>query len=146
MGALCFFLQGLIVEYFVASTMTTCLPEHLDLQKMPTSNDSLDEKEVISPDGYSTESEKPAPLGAPIEERPEYLWQRVWRPKKDLDSIATQPSVFEDPKGLEAYRPPANYEHTHRFDPAARWTWREEHANSFVGSWLTISLRVSCGR
>jgi hypothetical protein len=43
-----------------------------------------------------------------------------------LDNIATQPSVFDEPKGLEAYRPPANYENAHRFDPAARWTWREE--------------------
>ncbi|KAF9225352.1 hypothetical protein BS17DRAFT_801418 [Gyrodon lividus] len=45
---------------------------------------------------------------------------------RDLDSVATQPSVFDDPVTLEVYRPPPQYENTHRFDPNARWTWREE--------------------
>jgi hypothetical protein len=48
----------------------------------------------------------------------------------DLDSIATQPSVFDDPVTLEVYRPPPGYENTHRFDPDARWTWREEKVTS----------------
>lgn len=101
--------------------MTTCLPQ---LQKGP---DTDDEKETITPDSISlSDSGKPPPLGAPIEEHPQRLWYRVWRPKKDLDSIATQPSVFDNPKGLEAYRPPATYENAHRFNPAARWTWKEE--------------------
>ncbi|KAI0684763.1 major facilitator superfamily domain-containing protein [Cytidiella melzeri] len=51
------------------------------------------------------------------------LWPRK---REDLDSIATQPSVFDDPETLEVYRPPPTYENSHRFNPAARWTLREE--------------------
>ncbi|KAJ7837429.1 major facilitator superfamily domain-containing protein [Mycena olivaceomarginata] len=58
--------------------------------------------------------------------RPTGLWASWKQPAVDLDSIATQPSVFDDPVTLEAYRPPPQYENTHRFDAAARWTWREE--------------------
>ena len=54
------------------------------------------------------------------------LWRRSRPVKRDLDSIATLPSVFDDPATLELYRPPPQYENTHRFDPSARWTWREE--------------------
>ena len=109
--------------------MTTSLPELLVLQKDPTSDHLTDKKETISPDGSSlAEWEQPAPLGAPVDDGVEHFWQRVWRPKKDLDSIATQRSVFDEPNGLEAYRPPVSYENAHRFDPSARWTWREEQA------------------
>jgi len=107
--------------------MTTLLPELLVLQKGPTSDGPTDNKETTSPGGSSlAESENLAPLGVPVDERLGHFWHRLWRPKKELDNIATQPSVFDEPKGLEAYRPPANYENAHRFDPAARWTWREE--------------------
>ena len=52
---------------------------------------------------------------------------RLWRRNKvDLDATATQPSVFDNPVTLEVYRPPPVYENVHRFDPLARWTWREE--------------------
>ncbi|KAG8739180.1 hypothetical protein FRC10_006071 [Ceratobasidium sp. 414] len=67
-------------------------------------------------------------LGVPIESlgpRNRWWWQRNVA-NIDLDSIATQPSVFDDSKTLEIYRPPAVYENAHRFDPDARWTWREE--------------------
>ncbi|KAG1754764.1 major facilitator superfamily domain-containing protein [Suillus paluster] len=61
------------------------------------------------------------------------------RHRIDLDSIATQPSVFDDPLTLEVHRPPPQYENTHRFDPDARWTWREEKVSKVVRK---IDLRI----
>ena len=58
------------------------------------------------------------------------LWN-FWRePKLDLDAVATQLSVFDDKTTLEVYRPSPEYENVHRFDPLARWTWREERVSA----------------
>ncbi len=69
-----------------------------------------------------------AALGSPVtaaDKRP------FWRKSKySLDSIATQLSVFDDKITLEIYRPPSVWENVHRFDPTARWTWREENVSA----------------
>ncbi|ESK92158.1 major facilitator superfamily transporter [Moniliophthora roreri MCA 2997] len=94
---------------------------------VPDVKDRLSYDDTSSEKGssHSLNQERP-PLGTPVEQTGGSLWRRWKRADVDLDSIATQPSVFDDPITLEAYRPPPQYENAHRFDPDARWAWREE--------------------
>ncbi|KAJ7322864.1 allantoate permease [Mycena albidolilacea] len=46
----------------------------------------------------------------------------------DPDAISTRRSVYDDPDLAAHYWPKKDYENLHRFDPKARWTYREEQA------------------
>lgn len=104
--------------------MSTVLA-HVDIHKRTALDDSDSDRKDSKEFSPSSSVTNIPPLGVPVEPG----WSFFSRSKKDLDTIATQPSVFDDPKSLETYRPPKEYENAHRFDPNARWTWREEQVS-----------------
>lgn len=65
------------------------------------------------------------------EDQPPSSWAKALffkraHPPHSADDIATRPSVFDDPHLGPFYWPKKDYENIHRFDPSARWTYREE--------------------
>ena len=68
----------------------------------------------------------------------------LFRGKKfhpQLEEIATQPSVYDDPALAKYFHPTDKYENLHRFDPSARWTWAEELVgNKFDMATLRLTL------
>lgn len=59
--------------------------------------------------------------------------------KRNPDEIATQPSVFDDPKEAQYHQPHPRYENLHRFDPDFTWTWGQEASLIWKINWR-ISL------
>ncbi|KAF9486412.1 hypothetical protein BDN70DRAFT_869950, partial [Pholiota conissans] len=85
---------------------------------------SLEKDSDIIETAYVTE-EVPK-LGAPLQSAGSGIgFSKAWKPVRilDLDAIATQPSVFDNPITLEIYRPPPQYENTH-LCCARRWKER----------------------
>lgn len=108
--------------------MTTQLPKDVEVDVLKKTEDSS----ITEIEKAESTLDEVLPLGEPIEERPaQFFWSRTSDVVRDLDSIATQPSVFDNPKTVDIYRPPPQYENAHRFDPKARWTWREERVCQF---------------
>ena len=87
-------------------------------------------------DSESTVSTDTSDLQPPLDEKPRFtdlLFNRK-KSRVDPDNIATRRSVFDDPILARHYWPSPKYENLHRFDPTARWSFKEEKVRyrSFV--------------
>ncbi|KAF9069471.1 major facilitator superfamily domain-containing protein [Rhodocollybia butyracea] len=57
----------------------------------------------------------------------------------DDGAIATRRSVYDNPELASLYWPKKDYENIHRFEPTARWTYREEKALMWKIDWKVMA-------
>ena len=109
---------------------------------------SIDKSQVK--DSASVASTDTSDLLPPLDEKPRFtdlLFNRN-KTQQSPDDIATRRSVFDDPNIARHYWPSAKYENLHRFDPSARWTFREEKVRFHLssGSYFMYSHAYYPGR
>ncbi|KZV82079.1 MFS general substrate transporter [Exidia glandulosa HHB12029] len=98
-------------------------PEKKRADSITTASDVKPSSSTVSlPNNGPLAEPRPAPTFTDL------LFRRKKLQPPDLDAIATLPSVYDDPVIARHYWPRADYENLHRFEPAARWTYREEKA------------------
>lgn len=74
----------------------------------------------------SLTNDGPLAVPRPAPTLTDILFRRRKLQPPDPDAVATLPSVYDDPVIAQHYWPRPDYENLHRFDPKARWTFREE--------------------
>lgn len=119
--------------------MVNSFSEKIEDEKVPPSVESVEPELVKDDDTSQTIPSSTFPLFNFFRRR------KPQAPKVDLDAIATQPSVYDDPDQAQYYAAHEKYENLHRFNPSARWTWREEHAvirkiDWKIMTWVSTSI------
>ncbi|GAA5925549.1 uncharacterized protein JCM15063_005055 [Sporobolomyces koalae] len=122
--------------------LTTQPPLH------PSSPDSLAEKDLPTTDSEKSslyDSSSVAPLAPAVTEPSSagdailrYIGLRKRRAYDDLDAVATKESVYDGPLASH-YQPHPKWENKEFFDPAHRWTHREERKLVRKIDWKILS-------